>query len=557
MSSSPRRLLSAVTVCTLALAAGAFTAAPAGSGADAGVVVELCSDHPAPEETTVTSQADGISIDITVFRPCGATADDPVPVILHSHGWGGTKATSGFTRELDAGFGVVSITQRGHGDSGGQANVQDPAREAQDIKSVIDHTASLNWVLHDTGPDGQVLADDPVLFAIGGSYGGGYQTITALTEMRETGSTRFNALAPEITWYDLPQSLAPQDVVRSEWNTLLYASGTASNDLPQFIHEAFAYGSTTGQWPDGTVLEQDDPTGHVPNIDRIFHDHSPVAFVEEGHHLDLPVIWRQGINDTLFPLNEGLHNFERTLTDGARARSIFVGYNGGHTLPTAYPSVRNDAALGGSDVCSPDGDFGALRLAFFQHVAAGAADPSAAVMEASGLSRYNLMTDDGEGCVELDALPALQPAATGEDVDVVVEQIEDGWMTTTAAGAATHLELPVEAGATVAGIPVLRGEVATAGVDQRAFFALSRGTSVADAQVIQSNLMPLRSPSPSPDVTVPFEIELPGVSVDLDDGERLFLTVTPFSEQFYGHGSTRAPGWMGFTDLEVDVPVVG
>ena len=59
------------------------------------------------------------------------------------------------------------------------------------------------------------IADDPVLGAIGGSYGGGYQTITALTELSETGRTRFDALAPEITWYDLPEALAPQGVVRN------------------------------------------------------------------------------------------------------------------------------------------------------------------------------------------------------------------------------------------------------------------------------------------------------------------------------------------------------
>ncbi|MDX1621863.1 MAG: CocE/NonD family hydrolase, partial [Nitriliruptorales bacterium] len=207
--------------------------------------------QPDVEETTVTSRADGVEIDITIFKPACATAETPVPVILHSHGWSGTKSSdpADFSSELAAGFGIVSITQRGHGDSGGQARVQDPEFEAQDIKSVIDHVAALPWTAKDTDRAGNVIADDPVLFAMGGSYGGGYQTITALTEIRESGRTRFDALAPEITWFDLPHSLAPNDVVRSEWNEVLYAAGTALVDMHPLIHQSFAWGAATGEWP--------------------------------------------------------------------------------------------------------------------------------------------------------------------------------------------------------------------------------------------------------------------------------------------------------------------
>lgn len=546
------RVLSAVAVAALAL--GTVGAAPAVTSGDETEIV-VCAGHPPSEPATVTSRADGITIDIQVFRPCGASTSDPVPVILHSHGWGGTKSTTGFDAERTAGFGVVSITQRGHGDTGGQARTQDPAFEAQDIKSVIDWVAAQDWVAKDVDDEGQPIPDDPVLFAMGGSYGGGFQTITALTEMRESGRTRFNALAPEITWYDLPRSLAPNGVARSLWNSLLYSSGVIRIDMHPIIHRSFAWASTTGQWPDGTVAGQPDPSGQVPDLDTFFHDHSPVAFVEDGVHLDLPVIWRQGSNDTLFPLNEGVDNFERTLTDDARAKSIFVAYNGGHTLPTAYPSVRNDAALGGTDVCSPDG-FPALRLAFFQAVVAGAADPSEVVMEQADIPRYNLMTDDGEGCVRLEALPERTTYELGQDLDNPARPIENGWMSTSGAGAATQVEIEGLTGpATVAGIPVLRGNVATVGVDQRMFFGLSVGTSVADAQLVHAQLMPLRVLTPSTDVSVPFELELGGVTVELDEGEKLFLTVTPFSEQFHGHGSTRTPGWMGFTGLTVDLPV--
>lgn len=536
-----RRALTVLTVA--ALAAGAMALDTPGE------LVPVCTEHEAAD-TVVSSQADGTDIAITVFRPCGASAEHQAPVILHGHGWSGSRSTSGFDAELDAGFGVVSIDQRGHGESGGEANVMDPELEAQDVKSVIDHVAALDWVLHDRNADGTPIADDPVLFAMGGSYGGGYQTITALTELRESGHTRFNALAPEITWYDLPQSLAPNGVPRSEWNTVLYGAGVALAEVAPFVHEAFAWGASTGQWPDGTILGEPDPAGAVPNTDAIFHAHSPAAFVEQGIRIDVPVLWRQGISDTLFPLNEGLHNFTRTLTDDARQHSIFVGYNGGHVLPTVYPTLTDGS---GRDACSFDG-FGDLRLAFFQAVLDGADDPSAVLRAGhDGLARYNFTTDGGESCVRTDALPAGEAHAAGEDVVVV----EDAWMSTTGPGAATYVELEGVTGpTTIAGIPLLEGQVSTPGVDQRMFFGLARGTSVADAQLIQNNLMPLRVTTPTTSIQEAFEIELPGISVDLAEGEKLFLVVTPFSEQFYGHGSNRTPGWMGFTDLAVTLPVV-
>ena len=189
----------------------------------------------------------GVDIAITVFQPATASSSNRVPVILHSHGWGGSRETEiggDVKKFLDAGFGVVSIDQRGHGESGGQANVQDPELETEDIQNVIDRIATFDWVQLD-GPR------DPVLGAIGGSYGGGYQTMTALDEIAEEGRTRFNALAPQITWYDLPQSLAPQKVVRTAWNVLLYAAG--SSMVPNYIHESFAWGTATNQWPDGRL----------------------------------------------------------------------------------------------------------------------------------------------------------------------------------------------------------------------------------------------------------------------------------------------------------------
>lgn len=509
-----RRLACAIGL--LALLAGALPAAAAGR-------------HRAYDEA-VENPHDGTKIAITVFRPAGAGSEAKVPVVLHSHGWGGSRETAvdgGVEPYLDAGFGVVSIDQRGHGESGGQAHVQDPTRETEDVKAVIDFVAGLDWVRLD-GPN------DPVLGAIGGSYGGGYQTMTALDEIADEGRTRFDALAPQITWYDLPESLAPQKVVRSAWVTLLYGAGARM--VPRHIHEAFAWGSATGQWPDGTLYGQ--PVPGAPDIDSVFAKHSPRAFAERGIRIDVPMLLRQGATDNLFDLNEGLDIFHRALTPEARAQSFFVSYNGGHALPNAVPPGRpTDVQLGsGVDACT---DFTKTTIAFFRRVFARASTDG--VLPA----RYNLTALDGETCLRLERLGG--PAKVG------VDPTGAGGIATPAAGGAP-LQLPVAQGPlTLAGVPELSGRVTSAALDGRAFFGLAIGTSPADARVIQNNVLPLRRALPVTDSR--FDIELPGVVAEVAEGESLYLTVSPVSDLFFAHGS-RTPGAMVLTDVKLRLPVV-
>ena len=516
--STPRSILSPLLSLLLAaLLLVPLAAAPA-----------QAADH-RMDDHVVTNPEDGTEIAISVFQPGGSDASHQVPVVLHSHGWGGSRATAidgVVKRFLDRGFGIVSIDQRGHGDSGGEANVQDPTKETEDIKAVIDFVAELPWVLHDVDGSGNPIVNDPVMGAIGGSYGGGYQTMTALDEIAETGHTRFNALAPEITWYDLPESLAPQKVVRTAWNVLLYGVGAPM--LPQFVHEAFVWGSASGQWPDGTAYGQ--PVPAVPDLDSEFHKHSPVAFVEQGVKLDIPVLQRQGISDNLFNLNQGLDIFQKAVTDKARERSYFVGYNGGHALPNVLPA----GTAAGDDACS--GDFTELTMDFFDRVFSGA--------NTKGLlpARYNLTTADGTKCLHADGL--------GTGMKLSVDPLGTGQMVSTT-GAGAPLNLPVAEGPlTLAGVPHLKGTVTSAALDGRAFFALAVGTSPADALVIQNNMMPLRRALPVQDDE--FNIELPGVAIEIPEGQSLFLTISPVSDMSFGHAS-RTPGALLLGDLKLEL----
>jgi alpha/beta superfamily hydrolase len=459
-----------------------------------------------------------VSICYSLFQPASASADTRVPLIFHSHGWGGSRTTKAadFAAWTDAGYGVLSFDQRGWGESGGKAHVEHPDFEGQDVQRLVDLVAGLDWVAMDA-------PGDPVIGAIGGSYGGGYQFVGAFSELRDRGATRFNALAPEITWWDLKQSLAPQGVPRSLWVTALYAVGGDANT--DTVNRGFAYGAATGEWSDGTVVPDSD-------LNAFFLKNGPAWHVSEGRKLDIPVLFGQGITDNLFNLNQGLKNFQNAITDGARAKSIFVGYNGGHVLPAAFPTGVGQSG----DPCSTElggSSFAALTRKFFATALKGEAPTLA------GYGQYHLATAAG-ACVTVDSTVA--------DTDVPLSQI----VTNVGPGAPQQIKL-ADGPISIAGTPVLDAAVTSLALDGRAFFALAVGTSAADAKIVQNNMLPLHETGP---VTTPTarSIELPAVAVDVPAGQSLFLTVSPFSDMSFGHGS-RVPGAIVLDHPVLHLPV--
>ena len=514
---TPRVLLAGAALVAAAIAVPSFAA-------DTVTTTDGCIQS-VPEPDTTTP----VDICYTLFEPAGASASQQVPLIFHSHGWGGSRTTtaSSFQSWLDAGFGVLSFDQRGFGESGGKAHVENPSFEGQDVTKLVDFVAGLDWVAHNTDASGATIADDPVIGAIGGSYGGGYQFVGAFTDLMQRGSTRFDALAPEITWWDLSQSLAPEGVVRTLWVTALYAAG--ANAHTTTVHEGFAYGAATGDWPDGSAPGE-------PDLTAFFAENGPKWHSDAGRRLDIPVLFGQGETDNLFPLEQGLKNWNGALTDAGRAKSIFVGYNGGHTLPSAYPAGVGTAA----DPCSKaiaGGSFSHLALLFMQHNLLGVDTP-----ELTGhFGLLHVATAAGDRCVVGDSFPANQ--------HVAVPQI----VTNTGAGAPQVTKL-LDGPFTTAGTPTVDADVSTLGVNNRAFFALAVGTSAADAKIVQNNVRPFNEPAL---VTgVHHTIELPSVAIDVPAGQSLFLLVSPTSDMFFGHAS-RVPGVITLDNTVVNFDAFG
>lgn len=464
-----------------------------------------------------------VDICYTLFKPTGASAESPVPLVFHGHGWGGSRSrsASAFSMYLDDGYGVLSFDQRGFGESGGRAHTLQPDIEGHDVLALVDLVAGLDWVQKNEG-----TTDDPVIGAVGGSYGGGYQFLGAFSDLLHNGRNRFDAIAPQITWNDLKNSLAPDEVARSVWVTLLSAVSLQDND--ERAIRAYALGAGTGWWPKGEVGRAFDA-----DMDAYFEKTGPSWHVAQGRRLDIPVLIGQGISDNLFNLNEGIANFDTALTPAARAESLLVGYNGGHVLPNVLP--RGTAT--GGDPCSAKlvgGSFSHLTKLFFDKHLKGHD------VTVPGVGQYHLATVDAKECITLDSVQPNTPVALG---DVV---------TTTAAGGPVTYKL-ADGPITVAGVPRVDATVTAAGVNNKAFFALSFGATPATAEVVQNNVLPLHEETPL--LGSARSVTLPGVAVHVPAGQSLYLTVSPVSDMFAGHGS-RTPGALVLRGATMQLPVV-
>lgn len=512
-----RRLASSLTLALAVstLAALPLTSAPA--AAAAGVRTTDGCLKSVPERGR-----DGhVKICYTLFRPAGASRSSTVPLMMHSHGWGGQRTTTaaGFDRWLDAGYGVLSFDQRGFGESGGYAHVERPRFEGRDNLKLIRMVSRLPWVTQD-GPG------DPRLGAMGGSYGGGFQYLGAFLELQKKGTPVYDALAPEITWHDLSESLGPQGVPRIQWAVILGAGAQPTQALEPQINTALTEGAVTGRWPDGTG-----PSG--VNMYRYFKKNGPAWHVSRGRRLSIPVLMGQGTTDTLFNLQQGFDNWQQALTARARRTSIFVGYNGGHVLPPTLPPGNNPSG----DPCSAElggGDFEDLALRFMDEQLKGRRTGL------RGYGDYHLATL-GNTCTTVDRVAPTETHSVGTVV--------------TASGTPAWLSTPVVEGPVrIAGSAYLTGDVTTVGPDlNRAFYGLAVGTSPADAKLVQNNVYPL-----SVEGAVTGErrrVELPAVAVDVPAGQTLFLLASATSATFLG-ASGRTPGIVTIEDTEVHLPVV-
>jgi ABC-2 type transport system ATP-binding protein len=129
-----------------------------------------------------------------------------------------------------------------------------------------------------------------------------------------------------------------------------------------------------------------------------------------------------------------------------------------------------------------------------------------------------------------------------------------GTVATTEAGGTPLSYLVARGPVRLAGNSHLVARMTALGVRNRAFYGLATGTSPADAELVQDNVLPINEDAPV--LGERRRIDLPAVAVDVPRGENLYLVASPLSDTFVGMGS-RTPGAVVLEDTVVHLPVVG
>lgn len=323
------------------------------------------------------------TVDANLFTPAGASASHPVPAILATNGFGGTKADfdtlgASYARR---GFAFLAYSGLGFGASGCKIELDDPDWDGKagsqlvsflgGSKAATDGTR-LDYIVHDaTAHDGRHYPDDPRVGMLGGSYGGEVQFSVAEQD------PRVDALNPQITWNDLSYSLLPNNtslgygvtyttpgVVKLDWPLLFFGVGAG-----QGIAEGLRDPSHLGLCPNFddrvcSALLGGATTGFPDDATLGFLRHASVASYLDG--IRIPTFLVQGQTDSLFDIQEAVATYRGLRAQGTPVQMLWrsSGHSGG-SLGSAE-----------SDDADPEAGYESrLELRWFEHYLLGAGPP--------------------------------------------------------------------------------------------------------------------------------------------------------------------------------------
>ncbi|MFJ9809941.1 alpha/beta fold hydrolase [Streptomyces sp. NPDC101158] len=175
----------------------------------------VASDAPPPvTRADRTLDLDGVRLDTSYFT---AGAAGRRPAVLIGHGFGGSKDDVRVQAEqlARAGYAVLTWSARGFGASTGRIGLNDPQREVKDVRGLVDWLASRPEVLLDR-------PGDPRVGVTGASYGGAISLLAAGYD------PRVDAVAPQITYWNLADALFPNGVFKKLWAGIFFSTGSTA-----------------------------------------------------------------------------------------------------------------------------------------------------------------------------------------------------------------------------------------------------------------------------------------------------------------------------------------
>jgi predicted acyl esterase len=279
----------------------------------------------------------GQSCDIVydLYVPDDASADHPVPAILTTNGFGGSKDDQASVADLFAkhDYEVLSYSGLGFGGSGCNIELDSPEWDGKAASELVTLLAARPEVAKDA-------PGDPVIGTWGGSYGGGFQFALAAVD------PRIDAMIPQITWNDLSYSLGPNNgpdslsggatppgAMKYEWTELFTGLGIA---------QPAENPGTSGNPPTGCpgydrqicqAQAESTALGYAPPDVVALLQHASAEyelFKNADAHVP-PMMLMQGQNDTLFNINEAVANYEAAKRRGAPVKLVLkeAGHSGG------------------------------------------------------------------------------------------------------------------------------------------------------------------------------------------------------------------------------------
>ncbi|NXY92968.1 alpha/beta fold hydrolase [Streptomyces sp. BR123] len=287
------RLLAGAAALALVAGAGTWTAAASGGEA------------PVHREDRVLDMP-GAGIDTSYFSTPGPQRR---PAVLLAHGFGGSKDDVRAQAERLArdGYAVLTWSARGFGRSGGQIGLNDPEYEVRDVSRLLDWLATRPEVRLDA-------AGDPRVGVAGASYGGAVALLAAGYD------SRVDAIAPQVTYWNLADSLFPQGVFKKLWAGLFFTTGSAGGMRPGRPPEAPADAPATAAGPGApaggapatacgrfrpelcAMYERVAASGTPDAESRVLLERrSPSAVADR---IKVPALIVQGQDDSLFPLDQ-------------------------------------------------------------------------------------------------------------------------------------------------------------------------------------------------------------------------------------------------------------
>lgn len=358
--------LAATAAVVLALPAAA-SLPPAGAGAPsaapaaAGITVRKITLH---FDTVVdrVNGSPGQHCDVVgdLYIPSDASPAHPVPAILTTNGFGGSKDDQAWIGEQFGRRGYVVLSYSGLGFGGSQCKIEldSPEWDGEAGADLVEFLGGRPGIafydqahtqpfpaFHDVVSDTPRthLPYDPRVGMIGGSYGGEVQFATAAV------SQRVDAIVPVITWNDLAYSLAPNNTSlrRTPENPAGVTYRTPGTEKAQWTSLFFGVGIADGL--QGAALDPGRDVG-CPNFDNqacpakaemdalgyptpatiaFAHQASVASYIDRVH---TPTLLMQGEADTLFNLQESVATYQALRARGVPTQLVWQSW--GHSDAT-------------------------------------------------------------------------------------------------------------------------------------------------------------------------------------------------------------------------------